>query len=69
MIKIYKAEGGANTIEYNEFERKLLKERPKVILERAYEKVCKEEMCYLFEKQCLDVNDLRLLLKHEYFQA
>lgn len=49
--------------EYNDFISELKKERPQVILERAYEKVCKEEMVYVFEKKDLSVNECKALLK------
>lgn len=51
------------TSEYNDFISELKNERPEVIIERAYEKVCKEEMLYTFEKIPLDVNDCKALLK------
>lgn len=51
------------TKEYNKFVEDLLKERPEVIIERAYEKVCKQEMIYVFEKQNLSVKESKALLK------
>ena len=51
------------TNEYNDFIEELKKERPEVIIERAYEKVCKEEMLYVFEKNDLSVNECKSLLK------
>ena len=51
------------TNEYNDFIVELKKERPEVIIERAYEKVCKEEMLYVFEKNDLSVNECKSLLK------
>lgn len=51
------------TNEYNDFIEELKKERPEVIIERAYEKVCKEEMLYVFEKNGLSVNECKSLLK------
>lgn len=52
------------TNEYNDFINELKNERPNVILERAYEKVCKEEMLYAFEKKSLDINECKALLKY-----
>ena len=52
------------TNEYNDFIEELKKERPEVIIERAYEKVCKEEMLYVFEKNDLSVNECKSLLKY-----
>lgn len=51
------------TNEYNDFISELKKERPEVIIERAYEKVCKEEMIYVFEKKDLSSNEYKSLLK------
>ena len=51
------------TNEYNDFISELKNERPQVILERAYEKVCKEEMVYIFEKINLSANECKALLK------
>lgn len=51
------------TNEYNEFINELKKERPQEIIERAYEKVCKEEMVYAFEKKSLSANECKALLK------
>ena len=51
------------TNEYNDFIEELKKERPEVIIERAYEKVCKEEMLYVFVKNDLSVNECKSLLK------
>lgn len=68
--KIYSYEDGLKqrvqeklTNEYNDFINELKNERPQVILERAYEKVCKEEMLYAFEKKTLDVKECKALLK------
>ena len=36
--------------EYNDFISELKNENPQVILERAYEKVCKQEIVYTFER-------------------
>lgn len=49
--------------EYNDFISELKNERPDVIIERAYEKVCKEEMVYAFEKKDLSANECKALLK------
>lgn len=51
------------TNEYNDFINELKKERPQVIIERAYEKVCKEEMVYAFDKKSLSANECKALLK------
>jgi hypothetical protein len=51
------------TNEYNDFIKELKNERPEVIIERAYEKVCKEEILYIFEKNDLSVNECKSLLK------
>lgn len=51
------------TNEYNDFINELKNERPDVIIERAYEKVCKEEMVYAFEKKDLSATECRALLK------
>ena len=49
--------------EYNNFISELKNERPEVIIERAYEKVCKEEMLYVFDKKDLSVKEYKSLLK------
>ena len=51
------------TNEYNDFISELKNERPEVIIERAYEKVCKEEMLYVFEKKDLSAKEYKSLLK------
>ena len=51
------------TNEYNDFIEEMKKERPEVIIERAYEKVCKQEMLYAFEKKDLSINECKSLLK------
>ena len=51
------------TNEYNDFISELKKEKPEVIIERAYEKVCKEEMIYVFEKKDLSASECKSLLK------
>ena len=51
------------TNEYNDFIEEMQKERPEVIIERAYEKVCKQEMLYAFEKKDLSINECKSLLK------
>lgn len=51
------------TSEYNDFINELKSERPQVIIERAYEKVCKEEMLYTFKKLDLSANACKALLK------
>lgn len=51
------------TNEYNNFINELKNERPDAIIERAYEKVCKEEMVYIFEKKDLSATEYRALLK------
>lgn len=51
------------TNEYNDFISELKNERQEVIIERAYEKVCKEEMLYVFEKKDLSTNECKSLLK------
>lgn len=52
------------TDEYNDFIKNLKSERSEVIIERAYEKVCKEEMLYAFEKRDLSSNECKALLKY-----
>lgn len=49
--------------EYNDFIEELKGERVEVVIERAYEKVCKQEMVYAFEKLNLDVDECKSLLK------
>lgn len=51
------------TNEYNDYIEKLKNEKPEVIIEKAYEKVCKEEIIYLFEKKDLSVQECKALLK------
>lgn len=51
------------TNEYNDFIFELERERPQVIIERAYEKVCKEEMLYAFNGKGLTTNECKALLK------
>lgn len=49
--------------EYKDFVGNLMKERPEVIIERAYEKVCKEEMCWNIKNKDYSIKDLKALLK------
>ena len=49
--------------EYNKFVNRLKREKPEVIIEKAYEKVCKEEMVYCFEKKNLSSSECKALLK------
>lgn len=51
------------TNEFNDFIEGLKKETPEVIIEKAYEKVCKEEMAYAFEKKYLPLQECKALLK------
>ncbi len=51
------------TNEYNNFIGELKNESADVIIERAYEKVCKEEMIYIFEEKELSVKECKSLLK------
>lgn len=48
--------------EYKEFIKELKQNRPEVIIERAYEKVCKEEMIYAFEKKELTVSECKAII-------
>ena len=49
--------------EYEEFIEELKQCSPQVILERAYEKVSKEEMVYKIKDKDYTVSDLKALLK------
>ena len=49
--------------EYEEFIEELKQCSPQVILERAYEKVSKEEMVYKIKDKDYTVSDLKTLLK------
>ena len=49
--------------EYEEFIEELKQCSPQVILERAYEKVSKEEMVYKIQDKDYTVSDLKALLK------
>lgn len=49
--------------EYNKFVNGLKREKPEVIIERAYEKVCKQEMVYCFEKKNLSASECKAILK------
>lgn len=49
--------------EYNDFISELKNENPQVILERAYEKVCKQEIVYTFERTNPSANECKALLK------
>lgn len=51
------------TNEYNDYIENLKNEKPEVIIEKAYEKVCKEEIIYLFEEKDLSVQECKALLK------
>lgn len=51
--------------EYKEFIEELKQCSPQVILERAYEKVSKEEMVYKIKDKDYTVSDLKALLKTE----
>lgn len=79
MMEVYTTNGGVSTYEielhgkllekvvkeYNEFEKKILKEKPEIIFKKAYEIVCKEEICCLFEKNFFDVSMIKTLLKQK----
>jgi len=49
--------------EYKEFTDNLKKCTPEIILDKAYEKVCKEEMIYKITEKDYEVSDLKALLK------
>jgi hypothetical protein len=49
--------------EYNSFIEELRKEKNDTIIERAYEKVCKQEIVYGFEDVYLTVEQCKALLK------
>lgn len=49
--------------EYNNFIKELVKLDPINIIDRAYEKVCKQEMVYVFEKQALSATEYKALLR------
>ena len=51
--------------EYYSFIGELRKDRPEIIIERAYEVVCKGEMIYLFENKLLDISECKALLKKD----
>lgn len=49
--------------EFNNFIAELINCRPQVILERAYEKVAKEEMVYLIKNKEYTITEIKALLK------
>lgn len=51
--------------EYKEFIEELKQCSPDVIIERAYEKVSKEEMIYKIKEKDYSVSDLKALLKSD----
>ena len=52
-----------NNIEYKEFIKDLEQCSPKIIIDRAYEKVCKEEMIYKLKDKDYSISELKTLLK------
>lgn len=51
--------------EYKEFIKELKQCSPDIIIERAYEKVSKEEMIYKIKEKNYTVSDLKALLKSD----
>jgi len=51
--------------EYNTFIENLVSLKPEEIIEKSYEKVCKEEFVYSFEKQKLSISECKALLKKD----
>lgn len=51
--------------EYNEFIEKLVSLEPEEIIQKSYEKICKEEFVYSFEKQNLSITEYKALLKKD----
>lgn len=49
--------------EYDDFIKNLKQCEPEVIIDKAYEHVCKQEMIYLFEDKDLTVQECKALLK------
>ena len=49
--------------EYDNFIKDLKQCEPEVIIDKAYEHVCKQEMIYLFEDRDLSVQECKALLK------
>lgn len=49
--------------EFNNFITELINCRPQVILERAYEKVAKEEIVYLIKNKEYTITEIKALLK------
>ena len=51
--------------EYEDLLSDLRKSTPQVIIERAYEKVSKEEMIYRIKEKDYTINELKILLKQD----
>ena len=49
--------------EYDSFVKELKEQDPEVIIDRAYEHVCKQEMVYIYENKDLSEQELKALLK------
>ena len=49
--------------EYDSFVKELKEQEPEVIIDRAYEHVCKQEMVYIYENKDYTEQELKALLK------
>lgn len=53
--------------EFEEFLNELINERPEVIIERSYEKVCKEELYDAISNRNFSIAESKVIIKSENF--